>query len=363
MYQNLPPHLQASYTADPRLKMAQALQGRAFDTSPAHPIAAMGRALAGYMGGRRQKEVDQDYRKRGEDYKSAMSRALLGLESGDYSAFSDPALGPYGPQFAMQGVKQRADRAAEDRKFGRQKELADYKANIPVPGRNAPYSQDVLNQKIEIAREQAAATRMPPAGYQLSNNRLEPIPGGPEDPQVIRAQTDAKKAAESEAKKKSDFPKARDALLNIEAQHKLVIEDIDYALELVESAWLATGLGAAVWSEVPGTPSHDLARILDTIRANIGFDKLQAMRDASPTGGALGQVSEMENRLLQSTSGNLEQKQSAQQLKRNLLRIKQIVTAGGQRKRKAYESDFSEFITESPPEAPAQGGWSIQKVD
>lgn len=143
MYQNLPPHLQASYTADPRLKMAQALQGRAFDTSPAHPIAAMGRALAGYMGGRRQKEVDQDYRKRGEDYKSAMSRALLGLESGDYSAFSDPALGPYGPQFAMQGARGRQAR-----------NLYDYQqANkAPVAGRDIPYSPEVQAQRLERAK-------------------------------------------------------------------------------------------------------------------------------------------------------------------------------------------------------------------
>ena len=53
---------------------------------------------------------------------------------------------------------------------------------------------------------------------------------------------------------------------------------------------------------VPGTEAQATAAKLDTIKANIGFDKLQKMRDASPTGGALGQVSERELGFLQSLS-------------------------------------------------------------
>ena len=61
---------------------------------------------------------------------------------------------------------------------------------------------------------------------------------------------------------------------------------------------------------------------LDTIRANVGFLQLQEMRNNSPTGGALGQVSEFENKLLQSVKGSLDQYQSSEQLKANLEQIK-----------------------------------------
>jgi hypothetical protein len=45
------------------------------------------------------------------------------------------------------------------------------------------------------------------------------------------------------------------------------------------------------------------------------------MRDSSPTGGALGQVTERELALLQSVAGTLDQAQSAEQLMQNLARL------------------------------------------
>ncbi len=77
---------------------------------------------------------------------------------------------------------------------------------------------------------------------------------------------------------------------------------------------------------IPGTPQHDAARMVETIKANVGFDRLQQMREASDTGGALGQVSEFENRLLQSTIGNLELSQTQEQFLKNLRRVKDIYT-------------------------------------
>lgn len=106
-----------------------------------------------------------------------------------------------------------------------------------------------------------------------------------------------------------------------ETQAGIVSDDINEIFNIMDSSTLpVAGFGA--WaSAVPGTPQHDVARLLDGIKANVGFDKLQAMREASPTGGALGQVSENENRLLQSVLGSLEQSQSSPQFERNLRRV------------------------------------------
>ena len=84
-----------------------------------------------------------------------------------------------------------------------------------------------------------------------------------------------------------------------------------------------TGMFGKLLSNVGGTDANNLRAQLDTIRSNVGFDKLQAMREASPTGGALGNVSEKENMYLQSVLGNVEQSQSPEQLKRNLLRLRE----------------------------------------
>lgn len=51
------------------------------------------------------------------------------------------------------------------------------------------------------------------------------------------------------------------------------------------------------------TKAKDYKQRLDTLKANIGFGELQKMRDNSPTGGALGQVTERELGFLQSVLG------------------------------------------------------------
>lgn len=120
----------------------------------------------------------------------------------------------------------------------------------------------------------------------------------------------------------------------------VVIQDLDRALGMLESGHNfnketqkferdydfrdnITGFGAETFGQMfAGTAAADFAALTDTIKSNIGFDRLQKMRDDSPTGGALGQVSEMELRLLNSALGSLAQTQSPKQLRENLLRIK-----------------------------------------
>lgn len=58
---------------------------------------------------------------------------------------------------------------------------------------------------------------------------------------------------------------------------------------------------------LPGSEFKQFDAMKDTVVSNIGFERLQEMRDASPTGGALGQVSDNELRLLNSALGSLNQ--------------------------------------------------------
>ena len=79
-----------------------------------------------------------------------------------------------------------------------------------------------------------------------------------------------------------------------------------------------TGLFGYAFSHVPGSDAHDTANAIDTIEASIGFDRLQKMRDDSPTGGALGQVSNIELALLRKSLGSLKQSSSRAQFVKNL---------------------------------------------
>jgi hypothetical protein len=84
----------------------------------------------------------------------------------------------------------------------------------------------------------------------------------------------------------------------------------------------SAGFAGAVLSGVPESKAFELSRQLEAIKANIGFDKLQQMREASPTGGALGQVAVQELNALQASLGSLDQRQSPEQIKTNLEKVK-----------------------------------------
>jgi len=84
-----------------------------------------------------------------------------------------------------------------------------------------------------------------------------------------------------------------------------------------------TGWTGSLLSSVPGTPAHDVLNSINTIEAAVGFDRLQKMRDDSPTGGALGQVTERELALLSQSLGSLKQSSSREMFIANLEAVEQ----------------------------------------
>jgi spore germination cell wall hydrolase CwlJ-like protein len=128
-------------------------------------------------------------------------------------------------------------------------------------------------------------------------------------------------------------------------QGGIVVQDIDRSLKGMDKATLpTTGLAGKTLSYVPGTASHDVGQLIETIKANAGFQQLMQMRQASPTGGALGNVTERELSFLQSAIGNLSQSQNEIQLRDNLKRVKNAYldaihgTGNGQREKLDFES-------------------------
>lgn len=131
------------------------------------------------------------------------------------------------------------------------------------------------------------------------------------------AQEDRRLTREMAQREKAEAKETKQ--INLSNQAKTVLGKVDEAINKVGG--FTAGFGGLL-ANVPGTKARNLQADIDTIKANLGFQQLQAMRDASPTGGALGQVTERELGFLQSTVASLDQLQSPDELRRALNQIK-----------------------------------------
>ncbi len=101
------------------------------------------------------------------------------------------------------------------------------------------------------------------------------------------------------------------------------VESVDALMKKVNRS--TVGMGGTVLGGVPETEARNFRAELDTLKANIAFNELTAMREASKTGGALGQVSNVELGLLQSALGALDIGQSPENFKAQLKKIRDSV--------------------------------------
>lgn len=152
-------------------------------------------------------------------------------------------------------------------------------------------------------------------------------------------------AAKAQVERDFTRPKAEAALSAMEAKDKIVGDAVSRALERV-SGW-TTGMGS-ILSNIPGTPAKDLQADLETIKANLGFDELQTMRDNSPTGGALGQVAVQELEALRSTLASLDQAQSPEAVRAALERIVEIRNGAAMRRREAFGRTYNAPLKKAP---------------
>lgn len=142
---------------------------------------------------------------------------------------------------------------------------------------------------------------------------------------------------------------------DLRAKNELVSDDINRALEMFTIVDEETGVrsvdpeqksvGAyAALADIPifggSTDAGSMQSFLSTLQANVGFGELQAMREASPTGGALGQVSEREIAFLQALLGDIEQSRNPEILMYNLERLHTFMAGRQQRFQEAFEADY-----------------------
>lgn len=187
-------------------------------------------------------------------------------------------------------------------------------------------------------------------------------------PETKRAQAKATKQGESQAKIDAAFTPGtpefvtrnkniismNTAFLAQGQKDENRITAIDESIAILEkSGNLAAGLGAFS-AGVPLAPATELAERLKTVKANIGFEELQKMREASPTGGALGQVAVQEIDYLQATPGSLKQTLEPETLIGNLKRMRKQLVEFQTNRKEAYNKQIDIFTQGRQSEQPQQ---------
>lgn len=102
-----------------------------------------------------------------------------------------------------------------------------------------------------------------------------------------------------------------------------VTSAVDRALELVNKPGV-TGFGNKIVRSLSpgGMPSDSYDAAIATVSSNTAINALQQMRESSPTGGALGNVTDYENRMLASTIAGLHNSQKTEDAEKALIRVK-----------------------------------------
>lgn len=171
---------------------------------------------------------------------------------------------------------------------------------------------------------------------------LYSLEGGKAASEVAKSATEAEAGARtlSEAKKKENKAKIQQTMATSN-----VVAAVDQALEHVNKPGVV-GFGADMARKyLPGgMPPHRYDSAVATIDANTAISALQSMRESSPSGGALGNVTDFENKMLASTIANLKRSQAPEDAERALIRIKAMfLTLNEQR-----------YDDKADPDAPAK---------
>lgn len=189
----------------------------------------------------------------------------------------------------------------------------------------------------EQASRDAQARRLIAAEDQPGGGGLIP------SPVVLGAPSEAQQAAEREravagAKREGEAPQA-----GLQAGSQLDMFDrlTSMANQVLKAPGLdrAVGLYGAI-PNVPGGKGADAESLIDSLRAQVSAMKLQAMRDASKTGGAVGNVTEKEWPRLESMIAALNPKASPELFRQQVGDLIKEITVSKTRIQDAYTQEF-----------------------
>jgi hypothetical protein len=198
-----------------------------------------------------------------------------------------------------------------------------------------------------------------PVGYRMTpEGTIEAIPGGPTTTPISPKEMQVREAK---------FPQATSALKSFDAKSDELIRDIQ-RLRNHPGLNSITGI---VYGRTPSVTKEgrEAQALYDKVTAGLQFKELQDMRNASPTGGALGNVSNQEGQFLRQAAGALDRTQEPGSVQAELDRIANSVSGSKQRLREAYDMTYdykglgggatAPSAAPATPSAPSAGGNTV----
>ena len=207
------------------------------------------------------------------------------------------------------------------------------------------------NLTAETTRRGQDMARIPTGFRMTPEGTLEAIPGGPTTTNLT-----PKEIQQREAK----FPQATLAVKSFEAKTSELEKDL-LALRNHPGLSSITGIVAG---RAPGITKEGRAAqaLYDKILARGGFKELQDMRAASPTGGALGNVSNQEGTQLRQSFAAIDRVQDAKDIQKAIDNAITDLQGSKSRVREAYDMTYDYKSTPagggappSPPPSPPTG--------
>ena len=98
---------------------------------------------------------------------------------------------------------------------------------------------------------------------------------------------------------------------------------------------------------------------LNQLKSKAGFEALQSMRDRSPTGGALGNVSDAEGRRLEASAAALEQAQGTEDFQTKLDRYIEDLERSKKSLKNAFDSQYGSVKPKNA--TTSSDGWTIKE--
>ena len=170
---------------------------------------------------------------------------------------------------------------------------------------------------------------------------------------VAGAKTAATKEAEKAAAKPTQAIEAKAALdSTLTSMERLRAAAADALND--PNLGRVTGI-AGMFPNMPGGGAADVENKLGNLKSQIGFTVLQAMRDASKTGGALGAISDKENELLQNNLAPLGKSQSTEQMRQSLQSIIDYVDGAKSRLSQTYQQQYGNMAPQAAQQPGMQG--------
>lgn len=305
-------------------KMAEAMLQSGMDTSPvASPWQGAARMAQALVGGLSQRKADKQEAEGKKSAKDALVRALTG---GDKASMIDAMGNPWMDNASLNLIGDayaRANAPAQmkildngqavsfnendptsikafeipgyQKPAGFRPATAEEKAMYGV-GEDVPLVFDGEGKPSILSGGGVTVNNMPaeqpmigtiPPGYAAKKNLdgsyvMERIAGGPADETKVNDAKDNKRQILSD----------------------VVSNAADKARELV--GMTSTGVVGQGMSMIGQSDAAEIYRQVNTLKANATIERLQTMRSESPTGGALGSVTQQENAMLADAAGALD---------------------------------------------------------